>query len=100
MLADVELQALNTVVTKHEPKLERAEPAAKRNLPITVINYGAGFSRLVAQIFRQNAQASDQNLAVEDIKTVAIEVGEHPFVGIEAVAGSILEAIMNVAQFR
>src|SRR6266496_6752403 len=40
VLADMELQPFDSVIAKHEPQLQRAKPAAERNVPIAIIDDG------------------------------------------------------------
>ena len=84
----------------HKPKLERAKTAPELDVPVAIINHRARFRGLVAQVLRQNRQRLDQLLAVGDIEAVAIEVGEHPFVRVEAVAVGEFHAIVNKAKLR
>src|SRR5579862_8131496 len=92
------LQAFDTIVTQDEPQLERTEAPAERNLPIAIINHSARFRRLVAQVFGQHAQGLDERLPVRNVEDIAIEVGEHPLVRVEAVAVGEFDAAMNVAE--
>jgi len=75
------LQPFHAVVPDDEPELQRPEAPPQRNLPVAIVNHGPGFGGLVAQIFRQHAQSLDEHLAVGHIKAIAVEIGEHPFVG-------------------
>src|SRR5882672_5791938 len=99
VLANVMLQALDTVVANHEPQLERPEPAAELNVPVAVVKNRAGFAGLVLQIFRKHAQSLDQRPAVGKKERAAIEVGEHPLVRIEAVAIGKFQTVLNPAKF-
>src|SRR6266496_5869470 len=100
VLADMELQSFDSVIAKHEPQLQRAKPAAERNVPIAIIDDGPRFRGFVPQIFGKNAERLDQYLAVRNVKTVTIEVRKHPFVRIEAIAVGVLEAGVDVAKLR
>ena len=75
-----------------------SETPAERNLPIAIINDGARFRSLVAQVFRQHAEGLYERFAIGYVKAVAIKVGEHPLVGVEAVAVGIFESLMNVTK--
>src|ERR1019366_2356142 len=98
VLANVVLQAFDPVMPDHKPQLERAKTAPELDVPVAIINDGAGFRRLVAQVLRQHGERLDQVLAVGDVEDVAIEVGEHPFVRVEGVAVRELHAIVDEAE--
>src|SRR5208282_5902694 len=83
VLANVMLQAFDPVMPDHKPTLERAKTASELDVPVAIINDGAGFRLLVSQGFRQHGERLDQVLAVGDVEDIAIEVGEHPFVRVE-----------------
>ena len=55
---------------------------------------------LVAEVFGQHAQCLDEMFTIGNIKNVAIEIGEHPLVWIEAVAVCQLDSSMDVAKLR
>src|SRR5258708_629124 len=99
VLANVVLQAFDPVVPDHKPKLERTKTAPEWNLPVAIVNDSAGFRRLVAQVLRQDGKRLDQALPVGDIENIAIEVGEHPFMRVEAVAVGEFHAIVHEAEF-
>ena len=69
-------------------------------MPVAVIENRAGFGLLVAQVFGQNAERLDQDLAIGYPEAVAIEIGEHPLVWIEAVAVGVIESVVDVAELR
>src|ERR1700746_2081890 len=48
MLPDVVLHALAAIVAQNKPQLQRAEAAAKRNMPVAVVDDGARFGSLIA----------------------------------------------------
>src|ERR1700730_7342821 len=100
VLANVVLQAFDAVMPDYKPKLERAKTAPELDVPVAIINDRAGFRRLVAQILRQDGKRLDQVLPVGDGENVAIEIGEHPFVRVEAVTVGDFHAIVNEAEFR
>src|ERR1700675_5144459 len=100
VLANVVLQAFDPVMPDHEPELERTKTAPELDVPVAIINDGAGFRRLVAQVLRQDGKRLDQVLPVGDVEDVAIEVGEHPFMRIEAVTVGEFDAIVNETEFR
>ena len=68
-------------------------------MPIAIVDYRTGFCSLIAQIFRQNAQGLNQRFAIGDVETVAIEVGEHPFVRIKSVTVCEFNSVMRIAKF-
>jgi len=59
-----------------------------------------GLGRLVAQVFRQDAQGLNQDFAIRHVKTIAVKIGKHPFVGIKTIAVSRLQPVVNPAIFR
>src|SRR2546427_4265017 len=99
VLADVVLQAFHAVMADYKPQLERTKSSPQRNVPVAVIKHLAGFAGFVAEILGQNAERADQRGAVGHVEAVAIEIGEHPFVRIEAVAVGQLGAVVDVAEF-
>src|SRR5260370_6226510 len=100
MLANMVLQSFDPVIADDEPKLECAKAAPELDVPVAIINDSAGFRCPVAQVLRQDRKRSDQVLSVNDVKAVAIEVGEHPFVRVEAVAVVEFHTIVNESEFR
>src|SRR5437764_7659197 len=98
MLADVKLQTLDSIMTKHKPQLQRTETSAQGDLPVTVINHSARLCGFIAQVFRKHAQRLDQRLAVGDIEAITIKVREHPFMRIEAVAVRVFKPIINMPE--
>ncbi len=98
VLANVELQAFDPVVAKHKPQLERAETTSEGHMPVAVVDDSTRFRGFVAEILGQHAQGFDQNLAIGDVETIAIEIGEHPLMRIEAVAVGVFESILEVAE--
>ena len=94
------LQPLHAVVTQHEPQLERPETASQRHLPVPVVEHRAARRRLVQQVLGQDGQGVDQGSAVGYPEAGAIEVGEHPFVGIETVTVGVFDTVMQVMVFR
>src|SRR5258708_1558022 len=54
VLPNVVLQTLDAIMADHEPQLQRAEPPPELNVPISIVDYGARFRGLIAQVFRQN----------------------------------------------
>src|ERR1700757_1191800 len=99
MLANVVPQAIYSVVTNHKPQLERAEAPPEGDLPVAVIDDGTRFGGLVAQVLREDAESLDQGLAIGNVEAIAIEVGEHPLMWVEAVAVCKFETTMEVAKF-
>src|ERR1035437_7527377 len=47
VLANVVLQPFDPVMPDHKPQLERAKPASELDVPVAIINDGAGFLCLV-----------------------------------------------------
>src|SRR6266436_4742621 len=86
VFANVVLQAFDPVMPDHEPKLERTKTAPELDMPVAIVNDGAGFRCLIAQVLRQDRTRLDQVLPVGDVEEIAIEVGKHPFMRVEAVA--------------
>src|SRR5271170_5762031 len=99
MLANVVLQAFNSVMPDYEPKLERSKTPAEWDMPVAIINHCAGFRRLITQIFRQHRERLNQVLAVRDIEDAAIAICEHPFMRIEVIAIREFHAILNETEF-
>ena len=85
---------------QHEPQLQGAKTPAERDLPVAVVDDGAGGRCLVAQIRRADFKGSGQRAAIGDIQTAAIEVRQQPLVRIEAVAVGEFEAGKQGATFR
>src|SRR5260370_32659629 len=100
MPPDMELQSLYPVMPDHEPQLQRAEAPTQRNMPVTVVGHLAGSRGLRAQILRHYREAIDQRLAVGHIEATAVEVGEHPLVGVKDVAVSQLYSPVHGAELR
>ncbi len=69
-------------------------------MPVAVVDDGARFRSLVAQIFRQHRERADQVAAVSDIEASAIEVRQHPLVRIETVTVGKFQAIMDKTKLR
>ena len=92
-------QSLHAVVADHEPELEGAEAAAQGDVPVAVVDDGARLGGCVAQVLGEHAQRVDQALAVGHVEAVAVEVGEHPLVRVEAVAVGLLQAGVDPAEF-
>ena len=69
-------------------------------MPVAIVEHRSRFGSLISQIFRQDAERVDQSLAIGDIETVAVKVGEHPLVRVEGIAVGELQAILDVAEFR
>ncbi len=100
VLANVVLQPFDPVMPDHKPKLERTKTASELDVPVAIINNRAGFTCLIAQVLGQDRKRLDQVLPVGDVEAAAIEVGEHPFVRVEAVTVGELNAIVDEAKFR
>ena len=64
--ADVGAQPLGAVPAQHEPQLQRPEPAAERDLPVAVVDDGAGVGGGVAQVLREDRQRAGQRGPVGD----------------------------------
>src|SRR5215468_8698471 len=99
MLADMLLQASDSIMPDHEPELQCPETAPELDVPIAVIDYGAAGCCGVAKVLGQDRKGVDQRLAVGDPETIAVEVGEHPLVWIEGVAIRQLDAFLDPPQF-
>ena len=69
-------------------------------MPIAIVNHFAGLRGLITQIFRKNAHRVDEGLAIGDVKAIAIEICEHPFVRIEAITVRELKTVVNPTKFR
>ena len=80
--------------------LECPKASPERDLPVAIVDDRSSFSGFVAQIFRQHAQGLDERFAVGDVEAIAIEIREHPFMRIEAVAVRKLNAGLGVAKLR
>ncbi len=100
VLTDVMLQPLYPIMPDDEPQLERAETPSQRNLPVAIVDHGTGLGGFIAQVFGQHTQSLDEGLPVRDIEAIAVEIGEHPFVGIEAVAVGKFQSGVSMAKFR
>ena len=98
VLPDVMLQAFDSVMAENKPQFQGAEATAERDVLVAVVDDGAGFGGLVAEVFRQHAESLDQGFAVGDVEDVAVEVGEHPLVRVEAVAVGVLDPGVDVAE--
>src|SRR5204863_1420118 len=83
-----------------KPQFKRAETASQGNLPVAVVDHSTRFGGLIAQVFRQHRKCLNQVLAIGHIKTVTIEVREHPLMRIEAVAVGEFHAVMEEAELR
>ena len=92
------LQTCHAVVADDEPELQRTEAPSQRNLPVPIVDDRVRVRRGVAQIFRHHAQRVDQGRPVGHVEAVGVEVGEHPLVGVEAVAVGQLHAVLHGAE--
>ena len=97
--ADVRAQPLGAVPAEHEPELERPEPAAQRDLPVAVVDDGAGVGRGVAQVLRQDRQGAGEGGPVGDPEERRVEAGEQPLVRVGGVAVGPLDAGLQRPQF-
>ena len=100
MPANVVAEPLGAVVADHEPEFQGPKTTAQWHVPVTVVEHFAGVRGLIAQILGQDAQGVDQCLAIIDEKRIAVEVREHPLVGVESVAISRLDTVIDEAEFR
>src|SRR5882724_4551152 len=94
------LQALDAIVPDYEPQLQRAESSTELNVPVPIVDYCAGFGRLIAQVFRQNTQRLNQRLAIGHPEAAAIERREHPLMWIEVVAVGEFDSVLQMAELR
>src|ERR1700722_3206384 len=92
-------QALHTVVANHEPQLESAKAPPERDLPVAVVNYRTRFRSAITQVFRQHAQCANKSATVANVEAVTIEIREHPFMRIEAIAVGQFDAVVRPAKF-
>ena len=100
MSADMMPQSLHPVMSDDKPELQRTETASERNLPVAVVDHRSGFGGFIAQIFRQYTQGLNQSIAICNIKTIAVKVGEHPLVGVEAIAVGHFQPVVNPTILR
>ena len=98
MGADVAAEALGAVVAQNEPELQRPKPAAEGDLPVSVIEDLSRFGGAVPEVLRRHRQRADERAPVRDPEAVAVEVREHPLVGVEAVGIGQLDAFLEVAE--
>ena len=75
-----------------------AESPPQRDLPIAIVDHGPRLGGLVAQVFGQDAQRADQRGPVGHEEAVAVEIGEHPLVRIEAIAVGQFQAGEELAE--
>src|SRR5438067_926344 len=68
-------------------------------MPIAEVGNRSGFAGGIAQILRSDTEGVDQLRAISDVITTAIEIGEEPFMGVEDVAVSEFNSLVNVAEF-
>src|SRR5208283_37366 len=99
VLADVVLKTFHAVITNDEPQLQGTKPAPERDMPVPVVEHCTGFRGGVAQVFWQDAQSIDERLPFGDEETVAVEIGEHPFMRIEGVAVGEFNSVLDKAEF-
>ena len=100
MAPNVKLQSLDAVVTYDEPEFQRAESSAQWHVPIAIFEYDIRSRRLVSQVLRKDIEGSRQRPAIGHKETTAIEIREHPFVRIKAVAVRQLQAALYLTKFR
>ena len=81
MVPDPGADALRSEGPDHEPELQRPEPAPELDPPVPVVVHPALQTGL--QVFRHDGEGPDEGLGVPDEVGRAVEVGEHPLVGIE-----------------
>ena len=98
--ADVGAQPLGAVPAQHEPQLERAEPAAQRDLPVAEVDDGAGVGGGVAQVLGEDRQRAGERRPVGDPEQGGVEAGEQPLVRVGGVAVGPLDAGLQRAQLR
>src|SRR6202161_4874298 len=100
MAPNVKLQSLDAVVTYDEPEFQRAESSAQWHEPSAIFEYDIRSRRLVSQVLRKDIEGSRQRPAIGHKETTAIEIREHPFVRIEAVAVCELQAGLYLPERR
>ena len=83
-------------MTNHSFRARKRRP--RGICQFAVVDDRAGFGGLIAQVFGQYAESLDQGSPVGDKETIAIKVGEHPLVGIEAVAVSQFDPVLDVTE--
>src|SRR5262245_49921995 len=89
-------QPLNPIVPDDKPQLQSTETPAQRDVPVSIVKHSTGISRAVTQILRHNTQCPNQCLSVSHIETIAIEIGEHPLMRVEAITVRELNSLLKV----
>lgn len=100
VMPDMMAQSFDAIVTDDEPELESSKASPQRHLPVSVIYHGPAFAGRIPQVFRKYAQCADQIGPSGHPEAIAIEIHEHPFVRVEAIAVGSLEPAVDEAKFR
>ena len=82
---------------EHEPELQGAEPSSELDPPVPVVLHPSSFTRF--QVFGKDIKGSDKRFRVLYIISRAVEIREHPLVGIEHEAVRFLYPIAHPAEF-
>ena len=98
MLTDHRPQSLDTIAPDHEPQLERTESAPELNAPIAIVD-DLGIVRR-PEVFGSGLEGPEKGGRVANVVRRAVEVGQHPFVGIEDEAVRALDSAGTTVSAR
>ena len=89
------LQALHAVALDDPPELERAEPPAELDAPVAEVDHLGVVRR--AEVLGARREGAEQRIHVPHEVGGAVEVDQHPLVGIEHEAVGVLDAVDDPA---
>ena len=98
VLPDERLQVLHAVQPQHEPQLQGPEAASQWNLPVAVVRHTAVL--VVPQVQGIDVEGVHQPRGIFQPHGRAVEVDQHPLVGIEVEGVSSFYALHQVSEFR
>lgn len=87
------LETTNAVAAHDKPELERAEAAAKRDLPVAVVNDLAVVAVVVLKDVEVDTKRVDEPLAVLDPHRRAVKRRQHPLVRVEVERVEVLKRL-------
>ena len=96
--ADHRLERFDALAADREPQLDRPHPPSERDLPVAVVDHGAGFRLRRTQELGQDAQCPEQRAPVDGPEQIAVEVHAHPLVRVRAVGVDPVEPGVDPSQ--
>src|SRR4051794_31005338 len=98
MVAHHRAQPLDSITAQHKPELEGPEASAELNTPVPEIDYRVVLRS--TEILRGDPERAEQGLAVPDVVGAAVEVDQHPLVGIDHHAVRLLHTLKQRTELR